>query len=91
MVNTQLWKVNLENESEKHDNWFKKTIEDQNSNNNPIIIVGHYPLYVETLNEKETYHNLPFIKRKEVMDLFRKNNVVAYLSGHTHKTIINNY
>ena len=25
------------------------------------------------------------------MSLFEENNVVAYLSGHTHKTVINKY
>ena len=91
VVNSQLWKVDLESESEKHDNWFKETLKDKSINENPVFVIGHYPLYVETLEEEETYHNLPLIKRKEVLNLFEQNNVVVYLTGHTHKTIINNY
>jgi len=91
VVNSQLWKVDLESESEKHDNWFRETLNDKSINDNPVFVIGHYPLYVETLEEEETYHNLPLNKRKNVLNLFEQNNVVAYLTGHTHKTIINNY
>jgi predicted phosphodiesterase len=91
VTNTQLWKVNVENESEKHDNWFKETLKDKSVNDNPVFVIGHYPLYVETLEEEETYHNLPLTKRKEILNLFKQNNVIAYLTGHTHKTVINNY
>ncbi len=88
VANTQLWKVNLESESEKHDNWFKETLKEQSANH-PVFVIGHYPLYVDTLEEKETYHNLPLVKREEILKLFKKNNVVAYLTGHTHKIVIN--
>ncbi len=91
VVNTQLWKVDLKNEYEKHDNWFRETLKDNGKNENPVLVIGHYPLYVESIEEEETYHNLPLIKRKEVMELFKQNNVVAFITGHTHKTIINNY
>ena len=90
VTNTQLWKVNLESESEKHDIWFKETLKEQSDKNNPLFVIGHYPLYVDSLVEEETYHNLPLDKRKEILKLFKKNNVVAYLTGHTHKTVINN-
>ncbi len=91
VVNTQLWKVYIASESEKHDNWFRETLKDKSMNDNPVFVIGHYPLYVETLEEEETYYNLPLIKRKEVLNLFKQNNVVAYLTGHTHKRVINSY
>ena len=91
VTNTQLWKVNVENESKKHDNWFKETLETRGINNSPVIVVGHHPLYLETPGEKEKYFNIPPIKRNEILKLFQQNNVLAYLSGHTHKTIIHNY
>lgn len=91
VANTQLWKVNLESESEKHDTWFYETLKEQSDKNNPIFVIGHYPLYVDSLAEDETYHNLPLVKREEILNLLKKNNVVAYLTGHTHKTVINNF
>jgi len=91
VTNSQLWKVYVQNESEKQDNWFKETLKDPSVNKNPVFVIGHYPLYIETPEEEEDYYNFPMAKRKEMLTLFKQNNVKAYLSGHTHKTIINNY
>ncbi len=91
VTNTQLWKVNVEKESEKHNNWFKKTLKNQSIKQNPVFVIGHYPLYTKFPEEEEHYFNLPLIKRNELLKLFLQNNVIAYLSGHTHKTVINNY
>ena len=91
VTNTQLWKADVANESEKHDNWFKKTLRIERINKNSVFVIGHYPLYVENLVEEESYHNLALTKRKELLNLFKQNNVVAYLTGHTHKRVINNY
>ncbi len=91
VTNTQLWKVNIENESEKHDRWFKETLQNSSIKQLPVIVIGHFPLFIESPNEEEKYFNIPLRKRLEILDLFRQNNVKAYLSGHTHKTLINNY
>jgi 3',5'-cyclic AMP phosphodiesterase CpdA len=92
VTNTQLWKEDVGEESIRHDNWFKKTLkEEQQSGNKKIFVIGHYPLFLKTVNEKEEYFNLPKTKREELLQLFEQNGVVAYLSGHTHKTLINQY
>ncbi len=91
VTNTQLWKVNVEGESEKHDQWFKETLKNQSIEQNPVFVIGHYPLYIELPEEKENYYNLPLSKRQEILELFTQNNVIAYLSGHAHKTVNNNY
>lgn len=91
ITNTQLWKTNVENESEKHDNWFKETLKIQYAKQHPIFVIGHYPLYTESPSEEEHYFNFPLMKRQELLALFSQNNVKAYLSGHTHKLVINNY
>ena len=91
VTNTQLWKINVENESDKHDNWFKETLEFQNRQQYPIFVIGHYPLYTEFPEEEEHYYNLPLGKRRRILELFKQNNVVAYLSGHTHKLVVNDY
>ncbi len=89
VTNTQLWKVNVENESEKHDNWFKETLKNQNIEQYPVFVIGHYPLYTEQPDEEEHYFNIPLSKRREILKLFQQNNVIAYLSGHTHELMIN--
>ncbi len=90
VTNSQLWKANVEDESEKHDKWFKKTLKNQSSRN-PVFVIGHYPLYIKTHDEEENYFNIPFTKRQELLNLFLQNNVKAYLSGHKHEIVINNY
>ncbi len=87
VTNSLLWKNNIENESEKHDKWFKETM----NKNNPKIVVGHFPMYIKNPDEKEEYFNIPPEKRMELLNLFASNNVKAYISGHKHELIINNY
>lgn len=89
VTNSQLWKANVAYETEKHDNWFKEKIKDKRINNVPVFVIGHYPLYIKTIDEEEIFGNLPLIKRKELLDLFKQNNVVTYLTGHTHRKVIN--
>ena len=91
VANTQLWKAPLAGESEKHDAWFKKTLESARANASPVIIVVHYPLFLEEPDEEEVYFNLPLKKRREILALCEKNGVIAFLAGHTHRRIVNEY
>lgn len=91
VVNTQLWKAAVENESEKHDDWFKETLKAQRSEHYPVFVVGHYPIFIKSPEEEDEYFNLPLNKRMELLALFKENNVKAYLSGHKHELLINKY
>jgi len=91
VTNTQFWKVNVENESEKHHQWVKNSLDSLGQMDSSIFVVGHYPIFIKSINEKEKYFNLPKEKRKEILGLFKKNKVKAYLSGHKHELLINSY
>jgi len=91
VCNTQLWKVDCAEESEKHNLWFMETLKNTRGENQPGFVVSHYPLYLEEPEEEDKYFNLPLNKRRELLGLFEQQNIVAYLSGHAHETIINNY
>lgn len=91
VTNTQLWKVEVENESAKHDAWFTHTLDSLGRGNSSVFVIGHFPIFLESPDEEEVYFNLPPAKRKEILTHFVKNNVVAYLSGHKHETVINTY
>ena len=54
-------------------------------------MLGLFPLYIDSLGEEEAYYNLPLTKRRWVLNLFRQNNVVTYITSYTHKSVINNY
>ena len=91
VANTQLWNGEVKNESEKHDRWFRETLERAGRKKIPVFVAGHSPIYVAEPDEKPEYFNFPTEKRKEVLALLTENNVIAYLSGHAHKLILNNY
>ena len=89
VANSQLWKAHVEGESEAHDTWFKTTLEKAKAKQSPVFVVAHYPLFLKNIEEEEAYFNLSIEKRKEVFELCRKNGVIAFLAGHTHKQISN--
>jgi 3',5'-cyclic AMP phosphodiesterase CpdA len=91
VTNSQLWKSDIGTESEKQNNWFKETLQNQRLKSYPVFVIGHYPLYTKSPQEEEHYFNFPAEKREELLNLFLENNVVAYLSGHTHEVVINNF
>ena len=91
IANTQLWKAPLAGESEKHDAWFRRTLAAAKAKNVPVVVVVHYPLFVEYPNESENYTNLPIGKRLELLALFEDCGVIAVLSGHTHRLVENEY
>ena len=88
VVNTQLWKSAVENESAKHEQWFNAAIKPAAEKGSPIFIVGHIPIYVKDLDEEDAYFNLPLAMRAGLLERLHAHGVVAFLAGHTHKTII---
>lgn len=90
-VNTQLWKAPIKHESRKHDSWLNTALELAADKNAGIFIVGHHPLFLMNPDEAEEYPNLPVAKRKELLILFKKQGVIAFLGGHTHKLIDTEY
>jgi len=46
---------------------------------------------VKQPDEKENYSNIPPVRRKEILSLCVENGVVAFLAGHTHRQITNEY
>ena len=91
VINTSLIKEEVAGESERHYEWMKETLEAARKKGSPVIAVGHYPFYLQEPDEKDEYFNLPLAERKALLDMFRNHGVVAFLSGHTHKTLMNEY
>lgn len=91
VVNTQLWKTPVEGETEKQDAWLTETLATARQAGRPVVVVGHIPLFVKEPNEPDEYFNLPLDKRGALLDLYREYGVVAVLTGHAHKTLINEY
>lgn len=91
VANSQLWKVDVGGESAKHDQWFRKTLVAAKKAGHPIVVVVHYPLFEKKADEKDRYFNIGLEKRTEILSLCEENGVVAVLSGHRHKLLVNEY
>ena len=91
IVNTQLWKVEVAEESAKHHAWFIKTLKEAHAKGSKSIIVGHYPIFVNTADEPDEYFNLPMPLRQELLTLCVEEGVVAYFAGHVHKNLEREY
>ena len=89
VVNSQLWKSPVKNETEKQDLWLQKTLASAKNQKSPVVILQHYPLYLEKPDETNQYFNLPLKTRKKLLDMFVENGVVAVLGGHIHKKLAN--
>ena len=89
-VNTSLWKLSLQGESEKQDVWFRETLKAASEKGGPIFVVGHHPLFHKKPDEPNAYENLPIEKRRELLDLFEHYKVAAVVTGHTHRLVVNN-
>jgi len=91
IVNTQVWKFPHKTETAKQDIWLAQTLAQAKAKKHPVVIAGHYPLYLSAPQEENGYYNLPKETRLSLLELFSKSGVVAVLGGHTHKFIENEY
>lgn len=91
LTNTQLWKEEVAGESQKHQKWFESIIKSKGAQNMPIVVAGHYPIFLKSPYEEEEYFNLPLDVRSEILDLMKTHNVKAYLSGHKHELLVNEF
>ena len=87
IVDTGLWMAHVADETERQDAWLKTNLETAHAAHSPVIVIGHHPPFVEAPDEPNSYYNLPLARRRPIWDLFRTHGVVAYLGGHTHRTV----
>lgn len=90
-INTQYWNGGPPEEIAAHDEWLGNELRSAKSDNRPVIVAGHYPLYTVNPLEGEHYFNVPPEPRTEWLHAFYHYGVEAYLSGHAHKSIENEY
>ncbi|MEN8253910.1 MAG: family 43 glycosylhydrolase [Verrucomicrobiota bacterium] len=88
-VDTQLMMKHLPGESEAQMQWLTNVL--QQAESGKIVMFGHVPIYKVSPDEANDYYNLPPETRSMLPDLLVQHGVKAYLSGHTHARIINDY
>jgi 3',5'-cyclic AMP phosphodiesterase CpdA len=86
-INSQLiWakRETLENEQYQ---WLENELKKSQKNNHRFIF-SHHPLFLQDIDEGDTYQNLPTQYRSKYLDLFDKYNVHYKFSGHLHRNHI---
>ena len=65
--------------------WLRQTLTTAKNAARPVIMFGHIPPFIAAPDEKPEYFNYPQPLRQEMLELYRTHNVVAVLSGPTHR------
>jgi len=91
MVNSQLWMEQVPGETEKQEEWFKSSLEKAFAAHKPVFVVAHHPLYNKSPQEPTDVWSIPIEKRRELLALIERYGVVAWLAGHVHKNVENEY
>ena len=50
-----------------------------------ILVFGHHPLFTAAADEPDTYWNIPLVRRRPLLELFKAFGVRAYFCGHWHR------
>lgn len=83
-INTSLINSGLPEETEQW-SWIEGiAVEDYNGQ---TIVLMHYPLFVDNVDEPNSYFNLPPIDRHRLLDLLQQIGDVTILTGHLHRSI----
>ncbi|QIA08347.1 metallophosphoesterase [Draconibacterium halophilum] len=82
--NSSLIKDDVVNFEEKQYNWLKKILE-HNENAQQVILFCHFPFFIHSVDEQESYSNISLEKRRKYLSLFKESNVQAIFSGHLHE------
>jgi 3',5'-cyclic AMP phosphodiesterase CpdA len=64
--------------------WLKNELE-KGRNSKHIILFTHYPFFIKTFDEPETYSNIAIETRTKYLEIFKENDVDAVFAGHLHK------
>jgi serine/threonine-protein phosphatase CPPED1 len=82
-INGSIIKTNQADLEEKQFAWLKQELE-KNKMKGHTIIFTHYPFFIKSPDESETYSNLSPTFRKKYFDLFKEYGVVSVFAGHLH-------
>lgn len=70
--------------------WLKKELSKSRKAKH-IIVFCHYPFFINTPDEPETYSNISIETRKRYLSLFREKKVDAVFAGHLHNNASGKY
>jgi serine/threonine-protein phosphatase CPPED1 len=70
----------------KQDAWLRKELAALKAGGaRRVVIFQHHPYFLKTPDEPDQYFNIPSVRRKPYLDLFREYGVAAVFAGHLHQ------
>ena len=73
---------------EEQNKWLDAILEREAKKFTHVIVLQHHPLFLKSIDEDNTYFNLPIEVRKLLLDKFRKAGVKKVFTGHYHGNAI---
>jgi 3',5'-cyclic AMP phosphodiesterase CpdA len=70
--------------------WIKKDLS-KGKRTKHVILFSHYPFFINSFDEAETYSNISVDTRKKYLALFKEYNIDAVFAGHLHKNFSAKY
>ena len=90
--NTMYWhKTDEIEEKKKYEEWIAAELAKAKAADEPVILCGHIPPFVSTVNENNSYENHPKEGRVARLKMYLDNGVRYFLSGHTHRLVVRAY
>lgn len=90
--NTQyLFNTTLTAEKAEYEEWLAAELENAKSYNGRVIIAGHYPPFLTSVDESDSYHNMPTSLRRSRLEAFCEAKAKFYLCGHVHSYMMNSW
>lgn len=73
-------------EVQKQWDWLNRDLEQSGAHGkSQTIVFMHHPLFLKEPDEGDDYFNIPRVKRRPYLELFRKHGVNTVLCGHLHQ------
>ena len=82
-LNSCIIKSDNPGEEEIQMKWLRTEL-DNSATSNHIIVFTHYPFFINTPDEPETYSNISIAKRNTYFTIFNEKGVDAVFAGHLH-------
>jgi len=69
--------------------WLSTELKDAKTKGEPAYVFAHCPVFVDSIEEEESYHSFQPCMRRKYWDLFKANGVKAMIAGHLHYNKMN--
>lgn len=71
---------------EAQERWLLEQLERaQHNRARHVVVFQHHPWYVDSVDEADTYSNIPRVRRAKYLAMFRRYGVHTLITGHDHR------